>query len=109
MPARVELGFSGIVERQRQAEREAFPNLRHTLQHLPRCQQIEPAPLVIGAEIAPSRARRAPLPARIAHGNFPLEKEAVSPALGAAGSPLATALSTIRADPSRKFYTWLPH
>ena len=70
MAARVDDSAARIIERQAEAEGPAFLHLGHSLQDLVRGQQIEPAELIVGAPIAPGRARRATLPARIVGHRF---------------------------------------
>src|SRR5579884_2882415 len=71
--ARVDDGAAGVVERQAEAEGAALPHLGDALQHLVRGQQVEPAELVVGAPVAPGRAGRAALPARmVGHVSAPL-------------------------------------
>ncbi len=63
--ARVEHVAAGIVERQRQAEAQPLLHLGDALEHLPGRQQVEAPQLVVGPPIAPGRAGRAALPARV--------------------------------------------
>ena len=62
-PARVQHVAAGIVERQRQAERETFLHLGDALQHLLAGNVIHPPALVVRAEFAPVGTGRALLPA----------------------------------------------
>ena len=63
--ARVDDGAAGIVERQLQAEGPALLDLGDAFETLSGGQQVEPAELIVRAPIAPGRAGRAALPARI--------------------------------------------
>jgi len=61
--ARIQLVAARIVERQRQAENQAFAHLCNTLLHFFRREQVEPPDLVVRTEVAPGRAGRPLLPA----------------------------------------------
>src|SRR2546430_8766946 len=78
-PAGIERAAAGIVERQRQAESNAFPHLGDALQHLLARHQVHAAALVIGAELAPIGARRSLLPTRF-HKTWSVPDLVVMPA-----------------------------
>ena len=61
--ARIQDVAAGKVERQAEAERQAFLHLGDALQHLLRGDQIEAAELVVVAPVAPGRSFRTMLPA----------------------------------------------
>src|SRR5262245_56863494 len=63
MAPRIERVAAGIVERQAQAEGQAFAHLGNALLDLLGREQIEPAELVVGAEIPPCRSFGPLLPA----------------------------------------------
>ena len=56
MAARVEHVAARVVERQAQAEGQALAHFGDALLHLLRREQVQPAELVVGPEIAPGRA-----------------------------------------------------
>jgi hypothetical protein len=62
MAARVELVPARVVERERQAEHEAFAHLGDRLLHLFGREEIEPPDLVVGTEVAPGGACGTVLP-----------------------------------------------
>jgi hypothetical protein len=53
MAARVEEIAAGIVERQAETEGQSLADLGDALSDLFRCQEVQAAELVVGAEIAP--------------------------------------------------------
>jgi hypothetical protein len=55
-PPRVQQITSGQIQRQAQTKRDTVLDLSHTLLDLFRGQQINPATLIIGPKITPSRA-----------------------------------------------------
>jgi hypothetical protein len=61
--ARVEPVAAGKVERQAQAEADAFLHLGDALQQLLAGNEIDTAELIVGAEITPIRSFRSTLPA----------------------------------------------
>ena len=69
VPARIERRAARIVERQRQAERNALLHLGHALQHLLARHPVHAAALIVGTELAPVGSRRSLLPA-LAHDNL---------------------------------------
>ena len=62
VPALVERGAAGVVERQAQAEADAGFDLADALEHLLGGDQVDPAQFVVVAPVAPGRAGRALLP-----------------------------------------------
>ena len=70
MAARVDHRAARIIERQAEAENPSFLHLGDAFEHLFRGQQIEPADLILGTPISPSRAWRAALPARVLGHRF---------------------------------------
>src|SRR5882672_10002864 len=68
MAARIEHVAARQVEWKTEAERATLAHLGSTLPHLLGGQQVEPAELIVGTEVAPCRARRALLPAWLVRG-----------------------------------------
>src|SRR5882672_11147376 len=68
MAARIEHVAARQVEWKTEAERATLAHLGSTLSHLLGGQQVEPAELIVGTEVAPGRTRRALLPAWLVRG-----------------------------------------
>ena len=67
VPALVQGGAAGVVERQAEAEADAGLDLAHAFEHLVRGEQVDAAELVVLAPVPPRRAVRALLPP-LGHG-----------------------------------------
>ncbi len=71
LATRIEDAAARIVERHREAERQALAHLGDALLHLLGRDQVEPAELIVGTEVAPGGACGFDLPTRIGHAKPP--------------------------------------
>jgi hypothetical protein len=73
MAPRVEQVAARIIQRQAQAEHQAFLHFGDALLHLLRCQQVQPSELIVRSEVPPGRALGPVFPAcRCSHYSPPL-------------------------------------